>query len=251
MSDTELSAGRKISVVVAVYQNEGSLTETHAQISALFDGPLVGDEMELVFVNDGSTDGSLEELHSIRNKDPRVKIVEFTRNFGQMAAMLAGFSEASGEAIINISADLQDPVELMVDMVSQWRSGAEIVVCYRTNRSDSAPAKAFSWLAYSMLRLAVPQIPKGGFDYVLMDRIAMDQFNEMDTRHRFFQGDLLWPGFRTNFIPYERKKRTVGKSQYNFSKKLKNFTDAMLDSSFLPIKTLSMLGFFTSFMGLL
>ena len=242
---------RKISVVVAVYQNEGSLTETHAQISALFDGPLKGHELELVFVNDGSTDGSLDELHDIRKVDPAVKVITFTRNFGQMAAMLAGFNEASGDAIINVSADLQDPIELMSEMVSQWQAGSEIVVCYRTKRSDPMMAKAVSSIAYSMLRVAVPQIPSGGFDYVLMDRVAMDQFNAMDTRHRFFQGDLLWPGYRTSFIPYERRVRTVGKSQYNFGKKLKNFTDAMLDSSLLPIKAISLLGFFTSFMGLI
>ncbi len=241
----------KISIVVAVYQNEGSLTETHAQISALFAGPLLGHEAELIFVNDGSIDGSQNELLRIRESDPSVKVVSFTRNFGQMAAMLAGFAEATGEAVINISADLQDPIPLMVDMVSQWQSGAEIVICYRANRSDPMAAKVFSGMAYKMLRIAVPQIPPGGFDYVLMDRVAMDQFNAMDTRHRFFQGDLLWPGYRTSFIPYERRQRTVGKSQYNFGKKLKNFTDAMLDSSFLPIRTISFLGVLTSFLGLL
>ncbi|MGL6212018.1 MAG: glycosyltransferase family 2 protein [Paracoccaceae bacterium] len=241
----------KISIVVAVYQNEGSLTETHAQISALFAGPLKGCESELIFVNDGSSDGSQNELLRIRDADPTVKVVSFTRNFGQMAAMLAGFAEATGDAVINISADLQDPISLMVDMVSQWQSGAEIVVCYRTNRSDPMAAKVFSSMAYKMLRIAVPQIPHGGFDYVLMDRVAMDQFNAMDTRHRFFQGDLLWPGYRTSFIPYERRQRTVGKSQYNFGKKLKNFTDAMLDSSFLPIRTISFLGVLTSFLGLI
>jgi polyisoprenyl-phosphate glycosyltransferase len=187
----------------------------------------------------------------IRVADPSVKVISFTRNFGQMAAMLAGFAEATGDAVINISADLQDPISLIPEMVAQWQGGAEIVICYRTNRSDPMAAKAFSSLAYSLLRMAVPQIPSGGFDYVLMDRVAMDQFNAVDTRHRFFQGDLLWPGYRTNFIPYERLRRTVGKSQYNFGKKLKNFIDAMLDSSFLPIRAISFLGVFTSFLGFL
>lgn len=242
---------RKISIVVAVYQNEGSLTTTHAQISALFDGPLQGHEMEMVFVNDGSTDGSLDELRRIHDGDPRVKVIAFTRNFGQMAAMLAGFAEATGDAVINISADLQDPVDLIPDMVAQWLAGTEIVVCYRTNRSDPMQARVFSNLAYGVLRIGVPQLPKGGFDYVLMDRIAMDQFNAMDTRHRFFQGDLLWAGYRTGFIPYERRKRTVGRSQYNFAKKLKNFTDAVLDSSYLPIRSISLMGVVTSILGLL
>lgn len=241
----------KISIVVAVYQNAGSLTQTHAQISALFDGPLRGQDLEIIFVNDGSTDGSMEELRSIHAGDSRVKVISFTRNFGQMAAMLAGFAEATGDAIINISADLQDPVELIPEMVRQWQGGSEIVVCYRTNRSDPMAAKMFSSLAYSILRISVPQIPKGGFDYVLMDRLAMDHFNAMDTRHRFFQGDLLWPGYRTSFIPYERRERKVGRSQYNFAKKLKNFIDAILDSSYLPIRAMSLAGVFTSISGLL
>jgi dolichol-phosphate mannosyltransferase len=109
----------------------------------------------------------------------------------------------------------------------------------------------FSRMAYGLLRKAVPQIPPGGFDYVLMDRKAMDQFNAMDVRHRFFQGDLLWPGYRASFIPYVRRARKVGRSQYRFSKKLKNFLDAFLDSSFLPIRAITTLGVATCFAGLL
>lgn len=248
---TVVELKKKISIVVAVYQNEGSLSQTHTQISALFSGTLQDHELEIIFVNDGSTDGSLEELRGIHVLDSRVKVISFTRNFGQMAAMLAGFAEASGNAIVNISADLQDPIDLIPEMVKLWHGGSEVVVCYRTNRSDPLPAKALSWIGYSIIRVGVPEIPRGGFDYVLMDRVALDQFNAMDTRHRFFQGDLLWPGYRTSFIPYERLKRTVGRSQYNFAKKLKNFTDAVLDSSYLPIRLMSLAGVLTSLLGLL
>lgn len=246
----DTDARKIVSIVVAVYQNEGSLTQTHQEITTLFADRLPGFVPELIFVNDGSRDGSLEELHRIRESDPSVRVISFTRNFGQMAAMLAGFKAATGAAIINISADLQDPVELMVEMVERWQQGSEIVICYRTNRNDPVSSKVFSNLAYRLMRVAVPQIPKGGFDYVLMDRIAMDQFNAMDTRHRFFQGDLLWPGFRTGFIPYERRQRSVGKSQYNFRKKLKNFLDAMLDASYLPIRLISLCGLVTFLLGI-
>ena len=165
--------------------------------------------------------------------------------------MLAGFKEATGDAVINISADLQDPVELIPQMVEKWQDGSEIVICYRTDRSDTLPAKLFSRLAYGLLRISLPQIPPGGFDFVLMDRKVMDSFNEIDVRHRFFQGDLLWTGFRTSFIPYVRLKRTIGKSQYNFGKKLKNFLDAILDASYLPIRFISLVGFITSALGVL
>ena len=213
----------KISFVIPVYHNEGAITKTYEKIYNVFLTQLHQHEYEIIFIDDGSKDSSLCEILSIRNRDAQVKAITFTRNFGQMAAMLAGFKEASGHAIINISADLQDPVDLIPQMIKRWEEGAETVICYRTDRSDSFSAKLFSRLAYGVLRLSIPEIPPGGFDFVLMDRKVMDVFNNIDVRHRFFQGDLLWTGYRTFFIPYVRLERTIGKSQYNFSKKLKNF----------------------------
>lgn len=241
----------KISFVVAVYHNEGALTKTHEKIQSVFSNELTHHEYEIVFVDDGSKDGSLQEILNLREQDPRVKVITFTRNFGQMAAMLAGFKEATGDAIINISADLQDPVELIPQMVEKWQGGSEIIICHRTDRSDTLFSKLFSRLAYGVLRISLPQIPPGGFDFVLMDRKVMDEFNAIDVRHRFFQGDLLWTGYRTSFIPYVRLKRTIGKSQYNFGKKLKNFLDAVLDASYLPIRFISLVGLITSALGVL
>lgn len=241
----------KISFVIAVYHNEGAISKTYEKIQSVFTNELAHHEYELVFVDDGSKDGSLQEALNLREHDPRVKVITFTRNFGQMAAMLAGFKEATGAAIINISADLQDPVELIPEMIEKWRGGSEIVICYRTDRSDTLFSKLFSRLAYSVLRMSLPQIPPGGFDFVLMDRKVMDAFNAIDVRHRFFQGDLLWTGYRTSFIPYIRLERTIGKSQYNFGKKLKNFLDAVLDASYLPIRFISLVGLITSTLGVL
>ncbi|CAI8830754.1 polyisoprenyl-phosphate glycosyltransferase [Pseudomonas sp. IT-P12] len=241
----------KISFVIPVYHNEGAISKTYEKLTSMFARDLPEHEYEVVFVDDGSKDGSLREILELRDRDPQVKGVTFTRNFGQMAAMLAGFKEASGDAIINISADMQDPVELIPQMIEKWQTGSEIVICHRTDRSDSFLSKIYSRLAYGVLRMALPQIPPGGFDFVLMDRKVMDVFNAIDVRHRFFQGDLLWTGYRTSFIPYVRLKRTIGKSQYNFSKKLKNFLDAVLDASYLPIRFISLAGIFTSFLGML
>ena len=201
------------------------------KINNLLSSELADLEYEIVFVDDGSTDGSLQEMLDLRQLDAKIKIVTFTRNFGQMPAMLAGFKEATGDAIINISADLQDPVELIPKMIAKWQDGSEIVICHRTDRSDALIDKIVSRLAYGVLRMSLPQMPQGGFDFVLMDRNVMDVFNAIDVRHRFFQGDLLWTGYRTSCIPYVRLKRTIGKSQYNFGKKLKNFLDAVLDTS--------------------
>ncbi|MGE8449157.1 MAG: glycosyltransferase family 2 protein [Pseudomonadales bacterium] len=237
--------------MIPVYQNEGALTETHRKIQTVFRDELSHLRYEIVFVDDGSTDGSLREIRQLKEQDDNIVALTFTRNFGQMAAMLAGFKEATGDAVISISADLQDPVELIPQMIKKWQEGAETVICYRTDRSDTFTSKLFSRLAYGVLRIALPQIPPGGFDFVLMDRKVMDAFNAIDVRHRFFQGDLLWTGYRTCFIPYTRLKRTIGKSQYNFAKKLKNFLDALLDASYLPIRFISLTGIVTSLLGVL
>ncbi len=243
---------KKISFVVAVYQNERALTETYRKISSLFapGEALASYVYEILFIDDGSRDGSLEEIRQIRAQDDNVVGITFTRNFGQMAAMLAGFSEATGDAVINISADLQDPVELIPQMVIKWNEGAEIVACFRTDRSDGFAAKLTSRIAYGILRLSLPNIPAGGFDFVLIDRKAMDAFNAVDVRHRFFQGDLLWTGYQLSFIPYQRQKRTIGKSQYNFAKRMKNFLDAILDASYLPIRFISLCGLAVSIAGI-
>jgi glycosyltransferase involved in cell wall biosynthesis len=241
----------KVSIVVAVYQNEGSITETHDRIQATFERDLPHHEYELVLVDDGSKDGSWREIIALQERDPRVRAITFTRNFGQMAAMLAGFKAATGDAVINISADLQDPVELIPQMIQKWESGSELVICFRTGRSDPWFARSTSRVAYHVLRMSLPQIPRGGFDVVLMDRVVMDTFNAIDVRHRFFQGDLLWGGYRTSLVPYERQERTIGRSQYNFGKRLKNFIDAVLDASYLPIRFISLLGVVTASLGFL
>jgi len=241
----------KISFVIAVYRNEESIKETANRIKNLFSSDLKNYEYEIIFVDDGSDDGSLDEALAAREQDPSVKVISFTRNFGQMAAITAGLKKANGDAVINISADLQDPIELARDMVKQWEGGSEIVIAYRQKRSDPFLSRVFSRLAYGALRLSVPQLPKGGFDFVLIDRKPLDIFNSVEYRNRFFQGDLLWAGYRMSFIPYERLRREFGVSQYNFTKKLKNFLDAFLDSSFLPIRFMSFFGIVTTLLGIL
>lgn len=253
MSQPEATAARRrcVSLVIAVYRNERALTQTYTRIKSVFEATLAAYDYEMVFVDDGSDDGSLAELLSLRAQDPRVKVLSFTRNFGQMAAMLAGFRAVKGDAAINISADLQDPPELIAEMVKQWESGIELSICYRTDRQDGLGAKLMSRIAYGLIRMSIPKIPAGGFDYVLLDRKVVDAFNGMDVRNRFFQGDILWYGYKAGFIPYVRLKRTIGRSQYRFGKRLKNFLDAILDASYLPIRVSSVLGIATLFLGFL
>lgn len=241
----------KISYVIPVYNNEGSIGLTRDAIATLFQGPLSAYAYEVVFVNDGSKDGSYEEMQRVAENDPHVRLINFTRNFGQIAAIIAGYKHVTGDAVINMSADLQDPVELTVDMIERWRTGAEVVVGNRSDREDSIAANLFSKLAYGALRMSNPNIPEGGFDFVLMGRRALEIFLAYRGRNRFFQGDILWAGLPTAFLPYSRRKRTIGKSQYSFSKKLKLFYDFLLDGSYLPIRLMSLSGIVCALIGVI
>jgi len=241
---------KRISFVIPVYRNERAVSMTYEQIRSVC-GSLAGYTYEIVFVDDGSDDGSLQELLAIRARDPNVRVVSFTRNFGQMAAILAGFKQATGDLIVQLSADLQDPVSLVPQMIAEYERGSEVVVCHRVHREDGLSSRLTSRALYAILRLSFPQMPAGGFDYILLDRKVVDAFNAVDVRNRFFQGDILWFGYKTTYIPYTRARRAVGRSQYTFGKRLKNSLDAILDSSYLPIRFISLVGVLTAFAGFL
>ena len=241
----------RISFVIPVYRNERAVTLTYRQIRDVLASDLPKYAYEIVFVDDGSDDGSLQELLAIKDSDPNVRVIALTRNFGQMAAILAGFKQAAGDVVIQLSADLQDPIALVPQMVTEHERGAEIVACHREHREDGASRTITSRILYSILRLSYPQIPAGGFDYILLDRRVLDAFNAVEVRNRFFQGDILWFGYKTTFIPYTRMKREIGRSQYTFAKRLKNSLDAILDSSYLPIRFISLVGVLTALLGFL
>ena len=242
---------KQISFVIPVYRNERAVTLTYGQIRQVLASDLPRYGYEIIFVDDGSDDGSLQELLGIRETDGQVRVVSFTRNFGQMAAILAGLKQATGDLVIQMSADLQDPIALVPQMVAEYERGSEIVACHREHREDGISRRLTSRTLYGILRLSYPQMPAGGFDYILLDRKVVDAFNAVDVRNRFFQGDILWFGYKTTFIPYTRIKREIGRSQYTFAKLLKNSLDAILDSSYLPIRFISAVGVLTALAGFL
>ncbi|WP_324691358.1 glycosyltransferase family 2 protein [Flavobacterium cheonhonense] len=238
-----------MSFVIPVFRNEGSITPTYEKITGLMHKLSL--DYEFVFVNDGSDDNSMQELTALHENDSKVKVLSFSRNFGQVPAIIAGMKEVTGAAAVSMSADLQEPIELIENMISKWQSGNEIVIGHRVDREDSFIANKASAVFYSLMKYVNPKMPKGGFDFLLIDQKAIAVFNQIDERNRFFQGDILWLGFSVAFIPYSRLKRTIGKSQWTLSKKLKYFIDGLLNTSYIPIRLMSLLGIIISFFGFL
>jgi glycosyltransferase involved in cell wall biosynthesis len=235
-----------ISVCFAVYQNAASLRELHAAMTSELTNNFPLDSYELIFVNDGSKDTSLEILKQLKQEDSHVRIISFSRNFGQMAAILAGWEHARGDVVINMAADLQDPPSQVVAMLREWQSGSDVVISYRRSHATPWSKKITSRLFY---KLMLPNVPPGGFDFALLDRRPMNAINSLRERHRFYQYDLLWVGFNVKFVPYDKVERAHGKSQYNFVKRFGNFYSAYLNVSYLPLRLLAAVGATVSISG--
>lgn len=239
----------KVSIVVPVFRNQGSILTTFKLVTKVFSESIYDHQLEFIFINDGSDDGSAEEIAAIQAEYNNVQAITFSRNFGQVPALIAGYQYAQGDVVCNISADLQDPPELMISMLEVINNGNHIAIGVRSNRDDGFINNATSKFFYGLMSKVLPSMPEGGFDYVMMDRQAVDVFNQINERNRFFQGDVLWMGFSVVFIPYVRKKRTVGKSQWSLGKKIKYFIDGLLNTSYIPIRLMSLIGLFTAFAG--
>lgn len=248
---SKTNSKKLISVVIPVFCNQETIQETCQQILQIHLESFPQHHLEIILIDDGSTDGSYEKLLSMYESYPEIVIaVKLSRNFGQLAAILAGYSISKGDAVITVSADLQDPIALMPAMIDRWEQNNEIVIAYREKREDDAASKFFSKIAYFIAKKSNPKMPVGGFDYLLLSRKAVDLLSEFRGRHRFFQGDILWLGLEITFIPYVRERRQFGRSGWSFSKKFKYFIDLVLDTSYFPIRMMSAVGTITALLGL-
>jgi dolichol-phosphate mannosyltransferase len=233
-----------ISIIVPVYYNELNLPETIPQLMALAD-KLDRYQLELIFVDDGSGDQSLQVLRDFQRRHPKhIKIVKLTRNFGSMAAVQAGMNVANGECLGVIAADLQDPPELFVDMIGHWERGVKAVFAVRADREEPPLSRFTSNLYYALMRrFAVPDYPKGGFDFFLIDRQVVNDVNRIQEKNTNLMTLIFWLGYQAVFIPYVRRRRTKGKSRWTLGKKLKLFIDSFVSFSYLPIRLFSVMGF--------
>ncbi len=213
-----MSSMKTVSIVVPVFRNEATLETLYQNVTNVFIG-LPKFQLELLFVDDGSDDGSLEIIHQISERDSRVRYLSFDKNYGQVAAIVAGLRHCIGDASVVMSADLQDPINKIEEMIECWKAGVSIVICYRTAREDKWIDRVFSFIFYSLIKLIYYEIPSGGFDYFLLDRLAIDQFNTIKKPRRFLQGDVIKLKGMKIFIPYKRLSREAGKSQWTFKRK--------------------------------
>ena len=205
-----------LSLVVPVFNESETVSRFIDRVKKVFD-VLDSIDLDIVFVNDGSTDDTLRQLIELKNNFRNIRIVDLTRNFGKEAALTAGMKIAAGHVVVPIDVDLQDPPEIIIDMIEKWREGYDVVVGKRSNRdSDSwAKRKSAEWFYRIHNSISEPEIPKNAGDFRLMDRSVVDALNELPESKRFMKGLFAWVGFRTTEVEYARPERIAGTTKFN------------------------------------
>ncbi len=233
--------GFLLSVVVPMYFEQDVARECYRRLSTA----LAAYRFELLFVNDGSTDETLPILNELAAADPRVKIIDFSRNFGHQVAVTAGVDNARGDAVVIIDADLQDPPELIPKMIELWQQGWEVVYAKRVKRKGETAFKKFTASTYyrTLRALTDIDIPADTGDFRLIDRKVADAFRRMPERSRFIRGMVAWLGFRQYPLEYERDERFAGETKYPLKKMIKLAANGILSFSTQPLRLVLQVGF--------
>ncbi|QCJ44142.1 glycosyltransferase family 2 protein [Bacillus sp. S3] len=234
-----------ISIVVPMYFEEEVARECYNRLKKVMEDYKIN--YEFVFINDGSTDKTMDILREISSGNHRSKVIDFARNFGHQNAVTAGIDHASGDAIVIIDADLQDPPELIPQLIDKWKEGYEVVYAKRKARKGETffkllTAKVF----YRFLNyMSDIEIPKDTGDFRIIDRKVADVFKNMTERNRFIRGMMSWVGFRQTYVEYERDERFAGETKYPFRKMIKFASDGIIAFSSKPLRIVTGFGFFT------
>ena len=238
-----MSEQRKISIIVPFY-NEGDGVDFFYEAICPVLNQIDQLDIEVVCIDDGSRDNTLSKLISVAERDSRFHVVELSRNFGKEAALTAGIDMASGDAVIPIDADLQDPPELILAMIEEWRKGAEVVLARRMDRSsDSFVKRKTAEMFYRFHnRLSIIQIPENVGDFRLIDRIAVDALKQLPEQHRFMKGLFAWIGFKTVTLDYARNPRKTGISKFSGWRLWNLALEAFTSFSPAPLKLWSYIG---------
>jgi glycosyltransferase involved in cell wall biosynthesis len=238
--------GPLLSVVVPCFNEQDVIEPMHSRLLQVL-GP-AGFEFEIIFVNDGSKDRTPEMLDSICRSDPRFKAIHFSRNFGHQAAVTAGLHAVIGQCAVVIDADLQDPPELILEMLKLWREGYQVVYAQKTDREGAGFLKGHAYrLFYRIVgKVSEVEIPVDTGDFSLMDRQVVDLLNAMPERNRYVRGLRAWLGFRQTAIKFERPSRFAGETKYSFSKLVGLAIDGLMSVSKAPLRLAMYMGFLAS-----
>jgi polyisoprenyl-phosphate glycosyltransferase len=239
-----------LSVVAPVFNEEAIVQEFYRRVCAVLDG--IGEPWELIMVNDGSRDRSPELMRELHACDPRVKVVSFARNFGHQVAITAGMDYAQGDAVVVLDADLQDPPEVIPDLLAQWRAGYQVVYAVRAERKGETWFKETTAKLFyrAIAKITDIDIPTDTGDFRLMDRKVVTALKGMREKHRFMRGLSVWVGFRQTGVNYVRAERFAGETKYPLKKMLKFAMDGITSFSYLPLQLATYIGFIAAAVSL-
>lgn len=237
---------KKISIIIPMYQEQDVINECYARITNILN-QLEMYDYELICVNDGSKDKTLQMLDQLAMNNKKLKVISFSRNFGHQAAVTAGLKYADGDAIVIIDADLQDPPELIPDMIKLWESGNDVIYGKRKSREGESPFKLLTAKMFyrTLNALSDVEIPKDTGDFRLVDRKVVDVINSLPEHNKFLRGLFSWVGYKQISLEYERKERFAGKTKYPLKKMLKLAGDGIISFSNKPLKLVGGLGIFS------
>ncbi len=239
------------SIIAPIFNEKGCFEELHRRVSEVMD--TTGEDWEFVMVDDGSSDGSTDLIRELAKIDKRVRPVIFARNFGHQLAVTAGLDYCRGDAAIIIDADLQDPPEVILELIAKWREGYQVVYAVRSEREGETFFKKFTASAfYKMIyRITDVKIPMNTGDFRLLDRKVIDIMNSMRERHRFLRGMSAWVGFKSIGVSYKRAARFAGSTKYPLKKMIKLALTAVTSFSYMPLQIAMVFGFISAGLSIL
>lgn len=241
----------KLSIIIPIYYNEETLEMLYSDLKEkVLD--IIDYDYEIIMVNDGSGDNSYQIMKNLKDLDPKIKIYSLSRNYGSHAAVLCGLEHSTGDCAVIKAADLQEPSEMILDMVKAWKKGNNVVLAIRKERKEGREQIFFANTYYWLVRkFALPKMPKNGFDIFLIDKKVIKVLSLLDERNSSITAQILWCGFKTIEVPYIRRERTVGSSKWTLKKKIRLVQDTMFSFSSTPINFISIIGGSSVFLSLL
>jgi dolichol-phosphate mannosyltransferase len=239
------------SIIAPIFNESGNIQELYRRLRDVLDS--TGESWELILIDDGSTDDSADLIRQYADQDARVKPVIFARNFGHQIAVTAGLDYSQGDAVVIIDSDLQDPPEVILDLISKWKEGYQVVYAVRAEREGESWFKLFTAsLFYRLIsNITDVKIPLDAGDFRLFDRKVVNVLNQMRERHRFLRGMSTWVGFRQTGVPYRRAARQVGETKYPFRKMFRLAINAVTSFSYFPLQLATYIGFIAAGLSIL